>query len=80
MTNLGRAKEAAAFANSTTVEITHIAIGDGAIAHCGHIRSTELTHKLPAFDNFRRYISYASSSKLGAIMRTSKSFFPASGN
>jgi hypothetical protein len=35
MTNLGRAKEAAAFANSTTVEITHIAIGDGATVPSG---------------------------------------------
>jgi hypothetical protein len=35
MTNLGRAKEAAAFANATTVEITHIAIGDGATVPSG---------------------------------------------
>ncbi|MDR6304929.1 hypothetical protein GGQ85_002645 [Nitrobacter vulgaris] len=35
LTNLGRAKEAAAFANSTTVEITHIAIGDGATVPSG---------------------------------------------
>jgi hypothetical protein len=35
MTNLGRAKEAAAFASATTVEITHIAIGDGATVPSG---------------------------------------------
>jgi hypothetical protein len=35
LTNLGRAKEAAAFANATTVEITHIAIGDGATVPSG---------------------------------------------
>lgn len=29
MTNLGRAKEAAAIANATAIEVTHIAIGDG---------------------------------------------------
>jgi hypothetical protein len=35
MTNLGRAKEAAAMANATTIEITHIAIGDGATVPSG---------------------------------------------
>lgn len=35
MTNLGRDKEAAAFASATTVEITHIAIGDGATVPSG---------------------------------------------
>lgn len=35
MTNLGRAKEAAAFASATTVDITHIAIGDGATVPSG---------------------------------------------
>lgn len=44
MTNLGRAKEAAAFANSTTVEITHIAIGDGATVPSGG--ETVLYHRV----------------------------------
>ncbi|ABE63171.1 Phage-related tail fibre protein-like protein [Nitrobacter hamburgensis X14] len=35
MTTLGRAKEAAALANATTIEITHIAIGDGATVPSG---------------------------------------------
>lgn len=35
MTNLGRAKEAAALANGTTITITHIAIGDGATVPSG---------------------------------------------
>lgn len=35
MTNLGRAKEAAALANATTIEITHIAIGDGVTVPSG---------------------------------------------
>ena len=35
MTNLGRAKEAAAIANGTAVVITHIAIGDGATVPSG---------------------------------------------
>ncbi|MFZ5736862.1 MAG: phage tail protein [Pseudomonadota bacterium] len=35
LTNLGRAKEAAALANATTIEITHIAIGDGATVPSG---------------------------------------------
>src|SRR5690606_21106203 len=35
MTNLGRAKEAAALANATTIEITHIAIGDGTTVPSG---------------------------------------------
>lgn len=35
MTTLGRAKEAAAFASGGTVEITHIAIGDGATVPSG---------------------------------------------
>lgn len=35
MTTLGRAKEAAAIANAGTIEITHIAIGDGATVPSG---------------------------------------------
>lgn len=35
MTNLGRAKEAAALANATSIEITHIAIGDGTTVPSG---------------------------------------------
>lgn len=35
MTTLGRAKEAAALANATTIEITHIAIGDGVTVPSG---------------------------------------------
>ena len=35
LTNLGRAKEAAALANATTITITHIAIGDGATVPSG---------------------------------------------
>jgi hypothetical protein len=35
LTNVGRAKEAAALANATTIEITHIAIGDGATVPSG---------------------------------------------
>lgn len=35
MTNLGRAKEAAALANGTAIVITHIAIGDGATVPSG---------------------------------------------
>lgn len=35
LTNTGRAKEAAALANATTIEITHIAIGDGATVPSG---------------------------------------------
>ncbi|MGH6775890.1 phage tail protein [Brucella tritici] len=35
MTNLGRAKEAAALANGTSIIITHIAIGDGATVPSG---------------------------------------------
>jgi hypothetical protein len=35
MTNLGRSKEAAAIANATTIEITHIAIGDCATVPSG---------------------------------------------
>lgn len=35
MTNLGRSKEAAALANGTRIEVTHIAIGDGATVPSG---------------------------------------------
>lgn len=35
LTNTGRAKEAAALANATSIEITHIAIGDGATVPSG---------------------------------------------
>lgn len=35
LTNTGRAKEAAALANATTIEITHIAIGNGATVPSG---------------------------------------------
>lgn len=35
MTNLGRAKEAAALANATSINITHIAIGDGVTVPSG---------------------------------------------
>lgn len=35
MTTLGRAKEAVALANATTIEITHIAIGDGTVVPSG---------------------------------------------
>ncbi len=35
LTNMGRAKEAAALANATTIEITHIAIGDGVTVPSG---------------------------------------------
>ena len=44
MTNLGRAKEAAALANATTIEITHIAIGDGATVPSGG--ETVLYHEI----------------------------------
>jgi len=44
MTTLGRAKEAAALANATTIEITHIAIGDGATVPSGG--ETALYHEL----------------------------------
>lgn len=44
MTNLGRAKEAAAIANGTAVVITHIAIGDGATVPSGG--ETTLYHEI----------------------------------
>lgn len=44
MTNLGRAKEAAALANSTAVVITHIAIGDGTTVPSGG--ETALYHEV----------------------------------
>jgi hypothetical protein len=44
MTNVGRAKEAAALANATTIEITHIAIGDGVTVPSGG--ETQLYHEL----------------------------------
>ncbi|KAB2679839.1 phage tail protein [Brucella tritici] len=44
MTNLGRAKEAAALANGTSVVITHIAIGDGATVPSGG--ETALYHEI----------------------------------
>lgn len=44
LTNLGRAKEAAALANATTIEITHIAIGDGATVPSGG--ETALYHEV----------------------------------
>ncbi|GAA5662580.1 hypothetical protein Brsp07_01049 [Brucella sp. NBRC 14130] len=44
MTNLGRAKEAAALANGTSVVITHIAIGDGATVPSGG--ETALYHEV----------------------------------
>ena len=44
MTNLGRAKEAAAIANGTAVVITHIAIGDGATVPSGG--ETALYHEI----------------------------------
>lgn len=44
MTNLGRAKEAAAIANSTAVVITHIAIGDGTTVPSGG--ETALYHEV----------------------------------
>ena len=46
MTNLGRAKEAAAIANATTIEITHIAIGDGSTVPSGG--ETELYNEVAA--------------------------------
>ncbi|NKC48497.1 DUF2793 domain-containing protein [Ochrobactrum anthropi ATCC 49188] len=44
MTNLGRAKEAAAIANGTAVVITHIAIGDGTTVPSGG--ETTLYHEI----------------------------------
>ena len=44
LTNLGRAKEAAALANATTISITHIAIGDGATVPSGG--ETALYHEV----------------------------------
>jgi hypothetical protein len=44
MTNVGRAKEAAALANATTIEITNIAIGDGATVPSGG--ETALYHQI----------------------------------
>lgn len=44
LTNLGRAKEAAALANATTITITHIAIGDGATVPSGG--ETQLYHEV----------------------------------
>lgn len=44
LTNLGRAKEAAALANGTTVTVTHIAIGDGATVPSGG--ETALYHEV----------------------------------
>lgn len=44
MTTLGRAKEAAALANATTIEITHIAIGDGTTVPSGG--ETALYHEV----------------------------------
>ncbi|CAM5577287.1 hypothetical protein MAUB1S_09712 [Mycolicibacterium aubagnense] len=44
MTNAGRAKEAAALANGTTIQITHIAIGDGTTVPSGG--ETALYHEV----------------------------------
>lgn len=44
MTTVGRAKEAAALANATTITITHIAIGDGATVPSGG--ETALYHEI----------------------------------
>jgi hypothetical protein len=44
MTNVGRAKEAAALANATSIEVTHIAIGDGSTVPSGG--ETQLYHEV----------------------------------